>query len=86
MEYIDGLLKTSQMSRAGKKKWRVYFDALRILRNKTSHSDSSIKPHELQVLQDARLDIHIGVGNRMQASVINFKPILERVLEFLDIV
>lgn len=79
MEIFEYAIKLSTLSKEDKRCWRNYYDALRILRNKSSHSDVRLNPGEEVVLKNANLDHHISDTKDVHTSVRNYKPIIDSV-------
>jgi hypothetical protein len=85
-DYLESVLAISLLPRTTKTQWRRFFRALSIIRNKASHSDSSLTENERKALIDGgcrRMISTTGelvMNPRMYAQFVTFS------LQFFDLV
>ena len=82
MDHINSALNASALDDNRKAHWRKYFAAIRILRNKSSHYDTSLTGQEKETLRTAELDYHIGTGDHMQTNPAFYAPLAHTALDF----
>ena len=83
MDYVNAALHASALREDRKTHWRSYFEAIRTLRNKSSHYDTTLTAHETGVLRRAGLDHHIGATGHMQTNPANYAPLAHATLDFI---
>jgi hypothetical protein len=83
MDYVEAALKSVSMTDDQKKRWRKYFDAVRVLRNKSAHYNTSLNDREQELLRSAGQGQHIGADGKVRTTVSNYAPFIEKSLEFL---
>ncbi len=74
-DYLDAVLRESNLERAVAAHWRKYFEALSIVRNKVSHFDVTLSDYEVSALREggfsaAVTDGELRVNPRMYKRVI----------------
>ena len=85
MDYVNTLLKQSDLTKEKQKTWKDFFEAITILRNKCSHSIFNIEESERKKLiaggfqQSVNIPGEIIVGPRMYSQVAN------NILNFFDL-
>ncbi len=88
-DYLEAVLKNPIFKDKPEevRKWRYFFNALAVLRNKSAHSDVELSDDDRQKLIDGGLSANIDANTgRLVYNVIHFHPICLRVLEFCDII
>ena len=83
LDYINAALNASALPDQRKRHWRNFFDGVRILRNKSSHSDTSFTTNERQALAAASLNQHIDANGCMHSNMSNYAPIAFTALDFI---
>jgi hypothetical protein len=81
---LNAILRFIDSSDTEKNSWRKFFDGLRILRNKSSHSDPSLSEAEVQSLQDGGFAVMVSNANTLQLNTRQYAQVVKGVLDFWD--
>jgi hypothetical protein len=84
MNYVNCALGVSKLTAQRKKHWRLYFNGVRVLRNKVSHFDPYFTDHEKGLLIEAGLGAHVGLDGMIKTRPANYVSLAERVLNFIQ--
>lgn len=80
MDYIDVVIVNTIPER--EKHWRPFFEALKVVRNKSSHSDPSLSSLEKEKLKKGGLGALVSKSSNLQINTRNYKQIIDCVLQF----
>ena len=83
---LNAVLKQSRLSTEEKKKWRKFFEALSILRNKISHGDYTILPSEREKLIAGGFAPLLNNSGEIIVNPRNYHVIAHFILNFFDAV
>lgn len=72
------------MHESRKKIWRNFFNALSILRNKVSHSDSFLNINEINVLKKGGFENLLSPELELQTNPLHYKEVCVYILDFFD--
>lgn len=84
MDKLEAILNIASLSKEDKKNWRNFFDALRIVRNKVSHSDCSLSQHEKEILEKGELKNLVSKSGTLQANTKMYGQLAKLTLDFFD--
>jgi hypothetical protein len=84
MDFLNSSLKEISFSEDEKTYFRIFYEALSILRNKSSHSDPSLNDYESKKLKQAKLDFLISSQGTLQSQPGHYFHISKMVMIFLD--
>lgn len=83
-DYLETALSIKEHNAEFKKTWRKFFDALSIIRNKVSHSNTSINDNEKNSLIDANFGAFISAEGTLQANPRMYEQVALNTLQFFD--
>ncbi len=86
-DYLEAVLKSTQLSKDYKQLSRNYFSALSIIRNKISHGycdGASFQDGQIETIKNANLGKVVDKENKLQFSPYFYKPILNNVGHFFE--
>lgn len=84
MDFLNCSLKGTGFSEDEKKYFRIFYEALSILRNKSSHSDPSLHGYEKDKLKQAKLDFLISPKGTLKSQPGHYFYISKMVMVFLN--
>ncbi len=84
IDHVNILLKHSSLSIERKKIWRQYFNALTILRNKASHSNSRLTNNQSDCLLEGGFSVMVSRNNELQMNTRQYSQLASHILEFFD--
>jgi hypothetical protein len=84
-DYLNAALKSSSLPKSDKATWRKFFNALTIVRNKSSHSDPSLTNTEIKKLQEGGFATLVSDAGSLQINPRNYFQISSFILDFFDI-
>jgi len=84
MDHVNSALSISNLSALRQKYWRVYFDGIRILRNKVSHFDPYFTDQEKEILIEAGLGGHISPTGMIQTQPASYVSLAELIFIFIQ--
>lgn len=83
-DYLESALRHSAMEKDAKKIWRNYFKALSIIRNKSSHADSTLNEREREALRTGGLDLMISASGELASNPGLYAQFAQFTLNFFD--
>lgn len=81
-DYVDTVLRAKLNDQSRRKTWVKYFDALRVLRNKASHSDVSLSDSERETLMNGECGQFVSAEGTLQTNTTTYKYVLDRIFMF----
>jgi hypothetical protein len=81
-DYLNTVLKEKVSDTKRRKIWNNFFDALGIVRNKVSHSDTSLTPNEIDRLVKGGFSTLVSKTKELQVNTRNYKQIVDFILQF----
>ncbi len=84
-DYLEAALSLKEYNTQFKKTWRKFFDALSIIRNKASHSDTFINENERKRLIEANFGTVISTEGILQFNTRIYEEVTLYTLQFLDL-
>ncbi len=84
-DHLNAVMKGSTLSRETKRNWRSFFQALSIVRNKSSHSDPTLSSTEAQKLVDGGCGVMVSDDGRLHVNPRMYKQVVCGVLDFFDL-
>ena len=84
-DHLNAVLAWSKLPKDTKRAWRLFFQALSIVRNKMSHSDPSLSGKEKQKLLDALFHPMISNDGDLVANPRMYNHVVCAVLDFFDL-
>jgi hypothetical protein len=83
-DYLNALLEESSLNKDAKKKWRGFFRALSIVRNKVSHSDVSLTDQERSDLHSGGCGVMVAGDGSLAINTRMYAQVASIVLVFFD--
>jgi len=83
-DYLNAALSATNLDDLQNKRWRAYFRALTIVRNKSSHSDTSLSEGEKTELRNGELGECVSDDGVLVINPTMYLSNLTRVLELID--
>jgi len=84
-DYLDAVLPTSRLNERTAATWRRYFRALSIIRNKVSHSDSTLSDREVTALDEGGFAAAVTDGG-LRVNPRMYRQILDHIRAFFLLV
>jgi hypothetical protein len=81
MDYVRAIIAARISPVQRQKVWRMFFDALSIVRNKSSHSDTTLSASDQRRLADGGLGA-LTVSGELQTNPRRYKEIVDLILQF----
>lgn len=83
-DYLESALTVGRLPKVAKQKWRGYFKAISIVRNKVSHSDATLSEGECERLRKGGLSPMISTPGVLVMNAHMYDQIIRITLEFFD--
>jgi len=84
MDILNFSLKGSSFKEKEKKYFRIFYEALSILRNKSSHSVPELSDYEKNKIKQAKLDFLISPQGKLQSQPRHYFYISKMAMVFLN--
>lgn len=81
-DYLNAALNHSTMQKEQKTRWRKYFIALSLVRNKVSHSDPSLNESNRDVLLEGGFGAMIDASGMLQMNPRLYRQVCEHLIQF----
>lgn len=81
---LNTILNRSKLAKDRKNTWRNFFKAITILRNKVSHSDTSLSQEERDLLKNGGLGVVVSAAGELQLNARLYAQAGKYVLDFWD--
>jgi len=85
-DYLNAGLEAAAIPSAERKTWRKFFGALGIVRNKASHSDSSLSETEREGLRGGGFGGLVSSSGSLVMNPSRYVEVSSHVLDFLDLI
>ena len=83
-DYLESALSAGQLPKEAKQRWRNYFKAISIVRNKVSHSNTTLSEGECERLRQGGLNAMISATGVLVMIPHMYEQIIRVTLEFFD--
>lgn len=83
-DYLNAVLKASSLTKKRQKQWRNFFIALSVVRNKVSHSDTTLAEADKKKLKAGGCEVFISPKGELHSNTTHYSQILKHGLDFLD--
>lgn len=81
-DYLNAVLKKSGLDKDRQEVWRNFFNGLRILRNKSSHSNTTLLQNEIEILRKGGMAVVVSSSETLQFNTRMYAQITNLTLDF----
>lgn len=85
MDKLNAVLELTSLSKKNKKTWRKFFIGMTIVRNKSSHSTTTLTQKEQEDLKQGGLQVVVSKNGDLQVNPRMYKQFAEFTLDFFDL-